>query len=406
MFHNRFTWSFSDGTRAARGALRASILTLALAAGASACGETRNPADRAAPAVPAGADAGARQLVVLTPEADSTAGIRVTAARENRAGAAPQSLQAPGQVEMDPRRVAVASSRIPARIERLLVVEGDEVRQAQPVAELFNAAFVAAQGELLHAERRARALASSPDSIGSRALADAAARRLALMGASESEIDAWRRGESPSPNLVLRAPLDGSVLQAHALAGMAVEAGTPLFTIADLSVVDVVAEIPEVSLPLVRVGQPAVISIAAFPSLRFAGTVERLRNALNPDTRTVRAVIHVPNAARSLRPGMYASVSLQVSGGAGGGTRPAGVLVPESAIVTDGDARVAFVEVAPRSYERRVVRVESLAPAGAMYPAGADVLVVRGLRPGDRVVVHGAFLLKAELAKRAPAEDR
>lgn len=92
-------------------------------------------------------------------------------------------------------------------------------------------------------------------------------------------------------------------MESHILPGAAVEAGAPIFTVADLSVIDVIAEVPERNLPQVRTGQRATVSIAAFPDMRFEGRVERLRDALNPETRTLRAVIHVPNGSRRLRPG-------------------------------------------------------------------------------------------------------
>ena len=374
-----------------------------------ACGGKPAATDRASAASSsAGADTPARQVVVLSPEANTTSGIRVAVSRADAPGldAENRALQVPGQVELDPRRVAVASSRVAGRLEQLQVAEGDDVREGQPVASLYSGAFLGAQSDLQQAERRAQLLRASTDSLGARALADAAARRLVLMGVTDAEIAALRGGAPALATLAVRAPLGGSVLQAHALAGTAIEAGAPVFTVADLTVVDVVAEIPEVSLPLVRVGQGASISIAAYPQLRFAGAVERLRHALNPETRTVRAVIHVPNPNHALRPGMYATVRLDVARAPAARAAPAGVLVPETAIVNDGKDRILFVEVAPRSYERRVVTVESLAPAGAMYPAGRDVRVVAGLRAGERVVVQGAFILKSELAKGAPGAEK
>lgn len=104
-------------------------------------------------------------------------------------------------------------------------------------------------------------------------------------------------------------------MEAQALAGAAVEAGSPLFKIADLSVVNVVAEVPERALPLLRVGERATITLAAYPTLRFERRVERLRDQLDPTTRTVKAIIHVANADPALRPGMFATVTLSAPGG-------------------------------------------------------------------------------------------
>ena len=392
--------------RCTRAILVATLASLALSA--AACGEQAAPAARGLGGDTALVASQRSERVSLSADAMIAADIRVQQARPDtsRADDDTRSLQVPGQVELDPRRVTVVSSRIDGRIERLHVVEGDPVQDAQPVAELYSQAFASAQGDLQQAERRVSLLRTSPDSQGARALADAAAQRLVLMGSGTREIEALRNGEAAAQTLVLRSPLTGSVLQAHVLVGTHVAAGQPVFTVADLTVLDVVAEVPEASLSLVRVGQRATIGIAAFPQLRFVGSVERLRDVLNAETRTVRAVIHVPNRSRSLRPGMYASVRLELPRAAKRGAARTGVVLPESAIVTDGAATVVFVEVAPSTFERRVVRSESLSPPGSMRPAGQDVRITDGLRAGERVVVHGAFLLKSELAKGALAEDK
>jgi RND family efflux transporter MFP subunit len=201
-------------------------------------------------------------------------------------------------------------------------------------------------------------------------------------------------------------------MEAKVLLGAAVEPGQQIFKIADLSVVDVVAEVPERALPLVRIGQGATIGLAAYPTLRFAGEVERLHDELNPETRTVSAVIHVANVSARLRPGMFASVRLGVpvttvahavdtaTGRATGDL----ITIPETAVVTDGDRRYVFVEVGVRTYERRLVGIASLAPPGSATPGGDRVAVRSGLAAGDRIVVNGAFILKSELAKASLGE--
>ena len=349
--------------------------------------------------------------VTLTEAALRTAGIAVAPVAATPASAGGVGFEVPGQVEVDPRRVALVSSRIAGRVERLAAVEGDRVGAGQLVAYLYSPAFLVAQADLAQAERRAALLAGTEDARGARALADAARRRLRLMGAGEAEVRRAAAGDEPQAALALRAPLAGSVMEAHVLAGAAVEPGAPVFTVADLTVVDVVAEVPEQSLPLVRTGQRATVGIAAFPALRFDGEVERLRDALNPETRTVRAVIHVPNVGRRLRPGMFATVRLEVATGealgasSAAGAGAAVLTIPEAAVVTDGERRFVFVEVGTRAYERREVRVTPLAPSGSSAPRAASVAVRDGLRAGERVVVSGAFTLKSELGKASLADD-
>jgi RND family efflux transporter MFP subunit len=344
--------------------------------------------------------------VILTEAALQTAGIQVEPVAEEPGTARGEALTVPGRVDFDPRRVALISPRIAGRVERLAVAVGDRVRAGQPVAELFSAPFVTAQNDAVRATRRARLAAGTPEAAATEAVAVATQRRLALVGATDADLRTLLETESPVPFLVLAAPFDGSIMEAYVLPGGAVEAAQPVFRIADLSVVDVVADVPERALPLLRVGQTAAIELAAYPETPFAGRVERLHDELDVETRTVHAVIHVPNPSGRLRPGMYASVALDLSVGAVVSDGSATVLtIPESALVTDGETRYAFVEVAPRTYERREVRIASLAPAGVSASTSGRVAVVAGLTRGELVVVRGAFTLKSELAKAAFAED-
>lgn len=396
----------TDRTRFPRGWLAAAAL---LCLSTSACGSAekaeagKRPGAEAAEAAKTSDDesAGAGR-VTLSEAAFQTAGIRVEPVGQEAASAAGAGLQVPGQVEFDPARVALISPRVAGRIERLTVVEGDRVGAGQTVALITSPAHLTAQNDLIQAMRRAQVLAGTADAAGADALVAAARRRLRLLGASEGEIGRVAAGGEVRALLAVPAPFAGSIVEAQALAGAAVEPGTPLFKLADLSVVDVVAEVPERALPLLRVGERAIITLAAYPTLRFEGHVERLRDQLDPTTRTVKAIIHVANADRALRPGMFATVTLS----APGGTSPAAAVltVPETALVTDGSERYVFVEVGPRTFERRSVTVESLAAPGAATSSGR-VAVRGGLSAGERVVVAGAFTLKSELAKAAFAED-
>jgi cobalt-zinc-cadmium efflux system membrane fusion protein len=354
--------------------------------------------------------------LTLTEAQYATAAIAVEAAAMEPMIAEGADLDVPGQVEHDPRRVAIISSRTPGRIEALSFVEGERVASGQTVALLSSPTFLTAQNDLAQAARRAKSLAGTSDAEGAQALVAAARRRLALLGAGLSSIRRIEEGAEPNLFLPITAPFSGSIVEATALVGSAVEAGVPLFKIADVSVVDVVAEVPERAISLLRIGLGASIEIAAFPNLRFAGRVERLHSELNPTTRTVRAVIHVSNTGSVLRPGMFATVRFPVSMAAALGTErtpgdaptsPANsvMTVPETAIVSEGPERIVFVEIGPRTFEKRVVQVSSLAPPGSGNSSSGRVAISGGLRTGERVVTRGAFTLKSELAKASFSDE-
>lgn len=344
----------------------------------------------------------AEARVTLSDTAMRTAAIRTDTVSIQ--ASADVGLVVPGQVQFDPRRVALVSPRVEGRIERLAVVEGDRVRAGQTVALLYSAAFATAQADLIQAVRRAEMLAGTADSGSASAIADAARRRLRLLGLPDSQVASLAKRGEPADFLPLTSPLDGTITESHTLPGAAVEAGAPVFEVSDLSVMDVVAEVPEPSLPLVRIGQLAAVSIAAYPGMSFDGEVERMSGELNPETRTVQAVVHVPNRAGRLRSGMFATVRLAIQNQAGRPPAESMLSVPASAVVTEGERHFAFVEVGPNTFERREVEVASLTPAGSMIPVQDRVAVRKGLRAGDRVVVEGAFTLKSELAKASLGE--
>lgn len=328
-------------------------------------------------------------VVELTEAAVGAAGIIVgeVATREIPSGPS-SATTVPGQVAFDPGRVVLVSPRTAGRIEELTVVEGDQVRAGQVLARVLSPAFLTAQNDYRHAARRARLLVGTEDEGEAGALADAARRRLRLLGAGEALLDQLAGGGEALDLIPIPAPFPGSIVEAHALTGAAVEPGSPIFTLADLSVVNTVAEVPERDLATLRLGQEARIDLSAYPGQPVEGTVERIAEELDPSTRTARAIVRVANPDRLLRPGMFATVHLLAPGEGPLVTRP---VIPVQAVVVDGADRWAFVEVGPRTFERRAVEVEALGEG--------ELIVHSGLEPGERLVVQGAFTLQSELAK-------
>jgi RND family efflux transporter MFP subunit len=362
------------------------------------------PADSAgrapapAPAEAAAAADTAPTRVVLTEAAATAAGIRTEPARRADGAAEGMLVEAPGQVEADPSRTAVVSARAAGRLERLTAVAGDRVAANQAVAWVLSPAFLTAQHDYRQATRRAAALAGTADSAGARALAAAARSRLRLFGVAESELERLAQGGEPSALLPVTTPFAGSLVETLTLAGAAVEAGTPIFRLMDLRELDIAADVPERFLPDLHVGQAAVVLLAAYPDLRLEGRVERIKDVLDPTTRTIQALVHVVNRGGALRPGMFAKVQLQVRGDRA--SRATAAAAP----LSDVDQRYVFVETAPFTYERRLVEL-ALDDARFGGVGAREVVVHGGIRPGERVVVEGAFTLKSELAKAGFVEE-
>jgi RND family efflux transporter MFP subunit len=342
--------------------------------------------------------------VELAEAALITTGIALEQAADASSNPVEADVEAPGTVMSDPARNALVSPRAAGRLETVRAVVGDRVTKGQLLAEVQSAAFVAAQVDFLNAQRRARLLDATPDSSGGRALAEAARQRLGVYGLSRGEQEQLEQRGAPLPLLPVRAPFSGSLMDAGVLAGAAVEAGSAIFRIVDLREVDIIADVPERQLPLLRRGQRASVRLAAYPDVTIEGVVERIVDELNPVTRTIRAVVHAGNARGILRPGMFATVVLHVAPTVPKQARTGAVTIPASAVLTEGILRYAFVAVGARTFERRTLQLGQHEVA-----LGTDsrrlVRVLSGIAPGEQVVVKGAFTLKSELAKAAFAED-
>lgn len=364
---------------------------------------------KAGPGAPKGDQKPDTNRVNLSVAAYATAGITIDTVRRTSVTASSGGLEVPAQIEFDPARVALISPRTTGRIERLTAVVGDRVSAGQIVGYLSSPDFLTAEADFLQAKRRATLLAGTADAEGTAALARAARQRLELLGVPPTTITRLESGAEPAALLPIVAPFGGSIVQSMALAGAAVQPGTPIFQIADISVVNAVAQVPERSLAVVHEGQAGSVSVTAFPALLFVGHVTRIQSELDSATRTIKALVRVPNPSRRLRPGMFATVRLRVASGAASGAASLSsnanspteslITIPESAVIVQGEERYVFVQVAPRTFERRVVTVVPLAPPGSVVGPGGRVIVQSGLAAGDLVVVAGAFTLQSELGK-------
>jgi len=392
----------------------AAVSVAAVVCSSCSGGETDHDGDASGIAAPTARDSA---TVVLTPASEQAAGIHVEPAELASVEPGPSpagGLQVPGEVQRDPARVAVISPRAGGRVEEMPAVEGQKVAEGATVATLSSPDYLTAQGDLVQAARRARSVKGTPDEEAAASLVTAARQRLLLLGASEARVRAILEGDAPELLLPVTAPFAGTILERAAEPGVAVDPGTPLYRIADLSVMQVLAHVPESSLPLVHPGQAATVVLPSW-NRTLHGKVLLILDGLDPDTRTARVVVGVPNADGTLRSGMFTTVRIDPryrvppaaadsAVGKRGKTGPesGAVSLPSAAVLTDGPIRFVFVQVAPHTFQRRVVRVAE-APAGA---AVTDrVVILAGLAPGEAVVVRGAFVLRSEAGKLGFADD-
>ena len=316
-----------------------------------------------------------------------------------------------GEVVADQSRYAEVAPSTAGHVVRVLVETNAQVSRGSALAQLRSTDLGRARADLLSTEARRdlarqtldrkRALAAErivalrevQEAEAAYRAADAEVRAAtAAMQALGVSADADQPADGDSSLFVMRSPIVGRVLDRRAVLGQYAEPNAPLFIIADLSRVWVMAQVFERDAVNVTTGGIAHVTVAALPGQEFDGTVTLVGHQVDPGSRTVPVRITLANATGALRPGMSASSRLEVMGA----SRTI-VAVPAAAVQRVGERWLVFVPKAQYEYEMRLV--------GRGRDLGNDVEVVSGLMAGETVVVDGAFLLKAEAEKRAGGAD-
>jgi membrane fusion protein, copper/silver efflux system len=328
--------------------------------------------------------------VTLTPEAVRTAGILTVEAEYQPVV---RAVHAPGEVALDPKRRAHITARTPGRIESLAAYPGDRVKEGQIILSLYSPDFLMLQAELLQAAVRLNApLGDDPaERRSAEALVASIRDRLRTLGLSDDDIGGIEKAGVPLALLPVRAPLTGTVLESPVTAGDRVELGEDLFRVADLSMVRAILRIYEKDLSSVRVGSEVILRAASAPGREYRGRIFRLGNVVDEGTRTVEALVDLPNPDGELRQGLYLEADIAVPSGANA------VFVPEAAVLEIGDRKVVFVRTGENVFTLRDV---TTGPA-----SGGRVEIVVGLKEKEVVAAAGSFFIKSELLKNSIAGE-
>lgn len=291
-----------------------------------------------------------------------------------------QNVRAVATVVPDESRISHVHTRVSGWVEQLDVnTTGERVRAGQPLARIFSQELLSSQTEYLAARRNTAA-----SGITSAVIAGGRTR-LTVLGMTDTELEEIEQTGEPRRLVTVVAPRSGVVVNRGVTAGTSVDPSTTLLSIADLSRVWVFAEVPEASIPAVKVGTVAQLDFPASGRPPFTARVDFLYPTLTERTRTLRVRFSAPNAGGTLRPGLYGTASFDSAG-------INVITVPRDALVDTGLEQHVFVAVGER-FEPRTVTV------GAQL---ADRVEIReGLRVGERIVASGVFLLDSESRLRA-----
>lgn len=290
-----------------------------------------------------------------------------------------RELRAFGDVAYDEARLFDVAPRVHGWVVALAArVSGQRVSRGQVLCTLYSPDVYAAELQLLDVLARGadrRSLATFE-------------RKLSLLGVAQRDIEALKKRRTPHEAIPIRAPASGFVIDKNIVEGTHADAGTRLFRVAALDSVWLEARLFEEDASLVAVGQEVKVELAHVAGPAATGRVVQVLPYLDGATRSVVARVALDNPDGHYKPGMYADATFSI---------PVGEVlqVPEDAVLFAGRTRLVFVE---RDGDR-------LTPVEVTtgLRANGRIEIREGLKPGDRVVVSGNFLVAAESRLRSAA---
>jgi len=325
-------------------------------------------------------------LVPVYDEGDDGSGVKISAAVENNMGVRTavvkkdklwRRIDTVGYVDFDENKISHLHLRTKGWIEKLYVKsEGERVKKGQLLFEVYAPELVNAQEEYVQSIRS-----------GNRGLTAASRERLIALGISDLQINQLNKTSRVKQYVKVYAKQDGIIAKLSIREGMFVKPQKMVMSLADLSSVWLLAEVFEKQADWVREGQSADVTLSYLPGRVWEGEVEYIYPSLDPKTRTLKVRLRFDNMDESLKPNMFADVTIY------GGAKTQLILIPREALIRTGFEERVILSMGEGRFQPRVVV--------AGIESGDWVAIKSGLEEGDRVVTSGQFLIDSEASLKA-----
>ncbi len=302
------------------------------------------------------------------------------------------TLRAVGRVALDETGLTRIHSKVEGWIEKVHVdFTGASVTKGQPLLTIYSPEMLATEQEFLLALKARTIMSHSPiqeASTNSDALVEAAHRRLELWDLSAAQIDEIQQTGKPIRSVTLYSPSTGFVTARNAFPSQRVTPETELYAVADLSKVWIMADVYEADQEKIRIGQGATVSLPNGNGKAFAAKVNFIQPQVDPATRTLKIRLEASNATQRLKPDMFVDVDFRLPS-------PMRVTVPRDAVLDSGLRKTVFVDLGDGYLEPRQVET------GDQFEDRIEIR--KGLRPGERIVTSGTFLIDSESQLKSAA---
>ena len=293
-------------------------------------------------------------------------GVRSEAARMQNLA---RPVRAAGIAKPDERTLRSVTLRADGFIEKLYVNEtGRHVKAGEPLFSVYSPSLLRALIDLR--------TSAPPGQIS-------AEERLQLLQVPPAVIAEARRGNTLPRSFDFPSPASGVVMEKMIVEGMMIKMGEPLYRLADLGSIWVIASVSEQDIGMVTVGAPAKMTFRAYPGESFEGRVTFILHELDMATRTAKVRIEVKNPEHRIKHEMFADV--EIDAGSGDADR---LVVPVSAVIDSGNRQVVIIDKGAGRFEPRAVR---LGRRGDGF-----IEILEGLEAGEQVVTAANFLIDSE----------
>lgn len=320
--------------------------------------------------------------ITISPEKQVLAGVR-TAIVERKPLV--RDIRTTAQIVADETRIAHVHVKVAGYVDKVYVdFVGQLVKKGQPLFTLYSPDLVSTQEEYLIAKRGNATLGSAPFqeiADGSQSLLQSARERLKLWDISDDQIKELDATGKVSKDLTFYSPITGFVTDRKVFPQTSVTPDTELYTVSDLSTVWADVDIYEYEVPFVHLGQRVTLTLSYSPGKTYTGNISYVYPTVDPQTRTVKVRVQLPNPGFFLKPQMFADAQVRVDYG----TK---ILVPEEAVIDSGTEQHVFVVHQGGVFEPRKVTVGPVVDNNAV--------ILSGLKPGETIVVSGNFLIDSE----------
>ncbi|MGA8673025.1 MAG: efflux RND transporter periplasmic adaptor subunit [Terracidiphilus sp.] len=299
-------------------------------------------------------------------------------------------LHVPGNVDIDEQRLSYVQTRFTGWIQNVSVnATYQYVSRGQRLFTIYSPDLVSTEQEYLLAKKNQDAFSTDMHGTATEEsgwLLQAAEERLRQFDVPPAVIAALKQTGEVQREIAVNSPASGYITERNALPNAYVQPDMKLYTIADLSTVWVYANVFQNGVGRLKPGDAAQVTIDAYPGRTFTGRIDQILPQVDPTTRTAKVRLVFSNPGLALKPGMYVNVDISV---------PLGrqLMIPASGVLQAGSRNVAFVDHGQGNLEPREIEIGP--------QLDDSIVVLKGLRAGERIVSSANFLVDSEAQLQA-----